>query len=57
MTIINEVQKYRELKGRVRMMNTQRSDSKKSNLIEEGKKIGTKEVNLQNKVIDNSLKP
>ena len=57
MTIINEVQKYRELKERIRMMNTQRSDSKKISLIEEGKKIGIKEVNLHNKIIDNSLKP
>ena len=57
MTIINEVQKYQELKGRIRMINTQRSDSKKNNLIEEGKKIGIKEVNLHNKIIDNSLKP
>ena len=57
MTIINEVQKYQDLKGRIRMINTQRSDSKKNNLIEEGKKIGIKEVNLHNKIIDNSLKP
>ena len=57
MTIINEVQKYRELKERIRMMNTQRSDSKKISLIEEGKKIGIKEVKLHNKIIDNSLKP
>ena len=57
MTIINEVQKYRELKERIRMMNTQRSDSKKISLIEEGKKIGIKEVNLHNKIIDNSFKP
>ena len=57
MTIINEVQEYRELKERVRMTNTQRSNSKKSNLIEEGKKIGIKEVNLHKKIIDNSLKP
>ena len=57
MTIINEVQKYRELKERIRMMDTQRSDSKKISLIEEGKKIGIKEVNLHNKIIDNSLKP
>ena len=30
--------KYRELKESFRMMNSQRSDSKKVNLIEEGKK-------------------
>ena len=38
MTIINEGKKYRELKESIRMMNTQRSDSEKINLIEEGKK-------------------
>ena len=37
-TIINEEKKYRELKESIRMMNTQRSDSEKINLIEEGKK-------------------
>ena len=37
MTIINEEKKYRDLKERIRMMNTQRSDSEKITLIEEGK--------------------
>ena len=37
MTIINE-KKYRELKESIRMMNSQRSDVEKINLIEEGKK-------------------
>ena len=32
-TIINEEKKYRELKESIRMMNTQRSDSEKINLI------------------------
>ena len=40
MTVINEEKKYRELKESIRMMNTQRSDSEKISLIEEGKKIG-----------------
>ena len=51
MTIINEETKYRELKESIRMMNSQRSDTEKNNLIEEGKKIGI------NEVINNSLKP
>ena len=51
MTIINEEKKYRELKESIRMMNSQRSDTEKNNLIEEGKKIGI------NEVINNSLKP
>ena len=37
-TIINEEKKYRELKESIRMMNSQRSDAEKINLIEEGKK-------------------
>ena len=36
-TIINEEKKYRQLKESIRMMNSQRSDVKKINLIEEGK--------------------
>ena len=38
MTIINEEKKYRELKEIIRMMNNQRSDVEKINLIEDGKK-------------------
>ena len=55
-TIINEENKYRELKESVRMTKSQRSDTKKINLIEEGKKIGTNEVIKRNKIINNSLK-
>ena len=36
--IINEEQKYQKLKESIRMMNSQRIDTKKNNLIEEGKK-------------------
>ena len=39
------------------MINTQRSDSEKINLIEEGRKIGINEVVKRNKIINNSLKP
>ena len=38
MTILNEEKKYRELKESIRMMNSQRSDVEKNNLIEEAKK-------------------
>ena len=38
MTIINEEKKYRELNEIIRMMNSQRSDTEKIKLIEEGKK-------------------
>ena len=39
------------------MINTQRSDSEKINIIEEGRKIGINEVVKRNKIINNSLKP
>ena len=56
-TIIDEEKKYRELKESIRMMNSQRSDTEKINLIEEGKKIGINEVIKRNEIINNSLKP
>ena len=37
-TIINEEKKYRELKENIRMMNSQRSNAEKNNLIEKGKR-------------------
>ena len=55
-TIIDEEKKYRELKESIRMMNIQRSDAEKINLIEEDKKIGINAVIKRNKIIDNSLK-
>ena len=39
-TIIDEEEKCRRLKESIRMMNSQRSDTEKNNLIEKGKKIG-----------------
>ena len=39
------------------MLNSQRSDVEKINLIEEGKKIGINEVIKHNEVINNNLKP
>ena len=38
------------------MMNSQRSDTEKFNLIEEGKEIGTNEVIKRNEIINNCLK-
>ena len=55
--IIDEEKKCRELKESIRMMNSQRSDAEKINLIEEGKKIGISEVIKRNEIINNSLKP
>ena len=37
-TIINDEKKYRQLKESIRIMNSQRSDAEKVNLIEAGKK-------------------
>ena len=48
--------KYRELKERIRMMNSHRSDAEKVSLIEEGKEIGINEVIKCNEIINNSLK-
>ena len=56
-TIINEEKRYRELKESIRIMNSQRSDTEKINLIEEGKKIGINEIIKRNEIINNSLKP
>ena len=50
MTIINEEKNYRELKVRIRLMNSQIIDTEKINLTEEGKKAGIGEV------VNNSLK-
>ena len=54
--VINEETKYQELKGSIRMMNSQRSDDEKVGLIEEGKKIGINEVIKRNETINKSLK-
>ena len=56
MIIINEERNYGELKENIRMMNSQRSDTEKFNLIEEGKKIGIDEVIKRNEIISSSLK-
>ena len=39
MTITNEEKKYWELKKNIRIMNSQRRDVEKINLIDKGKKI------------------
>ena len=57
MTTISEEKKYWELKESIRMMNSQRSDVEKINLIEESKKIGINEVFNSNEIFNNSLKP
>ena len=44
MTIINEVRKYPELTESIRVMKSQKRDTQKVNLIEEGQKIRINEV-------------
>ena len=44
MTIINEERNYCKLKESIKMMNSQRSDAGKINLIKEDTKIGIDEV-------------
>ena len=56
MTIISEERNYRELKESIRIMNSQKSDTEKKNLIEKGKKIGIDEISKHNEIINNSLK-
>ena len=56
MTIISDERVYRELKEGIRMMNSRRSETEKSYLIEEGKKIGIHECIKRNEIINNSLK-
>ena len=56
-TIINEEKKNRELKESIRMMNNQRSEVEKNNLIVEDKKIGINEFIKRNEIINKSLKP
>ena len=59
---INEIKDYfvAEIKERelmcIRMMNSHRSDAEKTNLIEEGKKVGINEIIKHSKIINNSLK-
>ena len=48
--------KYRKLRESIRMMNSQRSNAEKVNLIEEGKKIGINEIIKRDEIIYNSLK-
>ena len=57
MTIINENKKYRELKESLRMMNSQRNDTEKNDLIEEGKRMSIIGVIKRNEIINNCLKP
>ena len=51
--------KNRQPKESIRMINSQRSDAEKINLIEKRKKIGINEVIKRNEIINvnNSLKP
>ena len=54
--IFNEEKNYQELKESIRMMNSQRDDTEKINLIEECKKIGIDEIIKHNEINNNGLK-
>ena len=56
LTIIIEERNYRKLKESIRIMNSQRSDTEKINLIERGKKTGIDEFIHRNEFFNNSLK-
>ena len=56
MTITNKEKKYRDLKEKIKMINSQRSDAEKVILIEKGQKIGINEAIKRNEIINNSLK-
>ena len=53
--IVDEERKFRQLKESIRMMNSQRSDTEKNNLVEEGKKIDIDEVIKDNEIINKNL--
>ena len=55
-TIINEEKYYRELKESIRMMKSQRTDTEKNNLIEEGKRIILDKIIKHNEIIKNNFK-
>ena len=53
---ISEEKNYRELKESIKMMNSQRSDTERNYLIEEGKKICIDEIIEQNEMFNKNLK-
>ena len=55
-TTISEEKKYVELKESIRMLNIQKNNAEKVNLIEEGKRIGINETIKHNETINNNLK-
>ena len=55
MTIILEERNYRGLKEIIRIMNSQRSDTEKINLIKDGKEISIDEIIKRNEIINKIL--
>ena len=51
MIIINEEKNYRELKESIRIMNSQRSDAEKVNLIQEGKRYALMKLSSAMKLL------
>ena len=56
MKIVDEERKFRQLKESIGMMNSQRSDTEKNNLVDEGKKIDIDEFIKDNEIINKNLK-
>ena len=54
--IMNEEENYRKMKESIRMMKSQRSDTEKNNLIEEGKRTSIDKIIKHNEIINNDLK-
>ena len=54
--IVNEERNCRELKEIIRMMKSERSETDKDNLIEEGKRTGIDKITKCNEIINNNLK-
>ena len=55
-TIINEERNYCELKDSIRMMKSQRNDTEKNHLFEEGKRIVIDKIIKHNEIIYTFLK-
>ena len=55
-TIVNEERNCRELKEIIRMMKSERSETDKDNLIEEGKRTAIDKITKCNEIINNNLK-
>ena len=54
-TILNEEKNYRELRGPIRVIKSQRSDIERNKQREDGKRTDIDEIIIQNERINNNL--